>query len=141
METGRGGEGGNTGKAPIPKSSWRESGKLETAAETKLKREKGEGLNSIKTVNKGSAEAATPQLHTWWCFGGKGKSPGTEWGPGGSRDPHGKAVPLLERHLVETIEATWSQQTPENGHIRWCWNKVIKGEVWCQMCVVIFHNP
>ena len=32
----------NTGKAPLPKSSWRESGKLETAAGTKLKREKGE---------------------------------------------------------------------------------------------------
>ena len=29
---------------------------------------------------------------------------------------------------------------PENGHIYWCWNKVIKGEDWCQMCVVIFHN-
>ena len=47
------------GKAPLPNSSWRESGKLETAAGTKLKREKGEekgeGLNSIKTVNKGSA--------------------------------------------------------------------------------------
>ena len=43
--------------------------------------------------------------------------------------PHGgKAVPLLEGHLVETVEATWSQQTPENGHIRWCWNKVVKGE-------------
>ena len=38
----------------------------------------------------------------------------------------GKAVPLLEGHLVETVEATWSQQTPENGHIRWCWNKVLK---------------
>ena len=32
----------NTGKAPLPKSSWTESGKLETAAGTKLKREKGE---------------------------------------------------------------------------------------------------
>ena len=53
----------------------------------------------------------------------------------------GKAVPLLEGHLVETVEATWSQQTPEGGHICWCWNKVIKGEGWCQMCVVIFHNP
>ena len=53
----------------------------------------------------------------------------------------GKAVPLLEGHLVETVEATWSQQTPENGHIRWCWNKVIKGEAWCQMYVVIFHDP
>ena len=53
----------------------------------------------------------------------------------------GKAVPLLEGHLVETVEATWSQQTPENGHIRRCWNKVVKGEDLCQMCVVIFHNP
>ena len=32
----------NTGKAALPKSSWRESGKLETATGTKLKREKGE---------------------------------------------------------------------------------------------------
>ena len=127
------------GKAPLPKSSWRESGKLETAAGTTLKREKGErrkekgeGLNSIKTVNKGSAKAATPRLNTWWCSGGKGESPGTEWGPGGSRATHRKAAPLLEAHLV--VEATWSQQTPEGGHIRWCWNKVVKGEAWCQMC-------
>ena len=35
------GAGENTGKAPLPKSSWRESGKLETAAGTNLKREKG----------------------------------------------------------------------------------------------------
>ena len=42
-EEGDGGRvGGNMGKAPLPKSSWRESGKLETAAVTKLKREKGE---------------------------------------------------------------------------------------------------
>ena len=59
---------------------------METAAGTKLKREKGrkekgEGLNSIKTVNKGSAKAATPQLHNLWCSGGKGESPGTKWGP------------------------------------------------------------
>ena len=40
MEMGVGGE--ITGKAPLPQSSWRESGKLETAAGTKLKREKGE---------------------------------------------------------------------------------------------------
>ena len=32
----------NMGKAPLPKSSWRETGKLETATGTKLKREKGE---------------------------------------------------------------------------------------------------
>ena len=102
---------------------------------------KGEGLNSIKAVNKGSAKAATPQLDTWWCFGGKGKSSGAESGPGGSWATQGKAVPLLEGHLVETVEATWSQQTPEGGHIRWCWGKAVKGEAWFQICVVIFHNP
>ena len=32
------------------KSSSRESGKVETAAGTEIKREKGEGLNSIKTL-------------------------------------------------------------------------------------------
>ena len=40
METGEGAE--NTGIAPLPKSSWRESGKVETAAGPKLEREKGE---------------------------------------------------------------------------------------------------
>ena len=33
------------------------------------------------------------------------------------------------------------QWTQENNYIHWCWNKVVKGEAWCQMCVVIFHNP
>ena len=114
------GVGGNTGKPPLPKNSWRESGKLETAAGTKLKREKGEGLNSIKTVNKGSAKSATPQLDTWRCSGEKGESPGTVCGPGGSWATQGNEVSLMEGHLVETIEATWSQQTPESGHICWC---------------------
>ena len=77
---------------------------------TKLKREKGEGLNSIKTVNRRSAESATPPLDTLRCSGGKGESPGTEWGPGGSQATQGKAVPLLEGHLVETVEATWSSR-------------------------------
>ena len=36
------GEGKNTEKAPLPKSSWKESAKLETATGTKLKREKGQ---------------------------------------------------------------------------------------------------
>ena len=100
----------NMGKAPLPKSSWRESGKLETAAGTKLKerKEKGDGLNPIKTVNKGSAKSATTQLDTWRCSGGKGKSPGAEWGSGGSRATQRKVVPLLEGHLVETVKATWS---------------------------------
>ena len=85
--------------------------------------------------------AATPQLHTWRCSGGKGESPGAEWGPGGSEATQGKVVPLLEGHLVETVEATWSQHTLEGSHIRWCWGKVVKGEAWCQTCIVIFHNP
>ena len=80
--TETGGGGRIQGKAPpSPKSSWRESGKVETAAGTELKREKREGLNSIKTINRGSAESETPQLNTWWCSGGKGESPGAEWGP------------------------------------------------------------
>ena len=95
-------------KAPLPKSSGRESGKLETATGTKLKREKGEGLNSIKTVNKGSTKAATLQLDTWQCSGGKGESPGTKWGQGRSQATQGKVVPLWEGHLGETVEATWS---------------------------------
>ena len=34
--------GGNVGEAPPHKRGWRESGKVETAAGTELKREKGE---------------------------------------------------------------------------------------------------
>ena len=34
--------GENTGKAPISKSSWRKSGKLEITSGTELKKEKGE---------------------------------------------------------------------------------------------------
>ena len=45
-----------------------------------------------------------------------------------------EAVPLLEGHLVETVEVTWSQQTPENGHIHCYWKKVIKSEA----CVLWF---
>ena len=41
-EDGDWGVGEKTGKAPLPKSSWRERGKLETATGTKLKRDKGE---------------------------------------------------------------------------------------------------
>ena len=103
------GEGRIREKHP-PKSNWTKSAKVETAAGTELKREKeerrkekGEGLNSIKTINRGSTESETPQLDTWWCSGGKGESPGAEWGPGGSRATQGEVVPLLEGHLVETV--------------------------------------
>ena len=44
--------GENMGKVPPAESSWRESGKLETATGTELKREKGKSLNSIKTINR-----------------------------------------------------------------------------------------
>ena len=50
-------------------------------------------------------------------------------------------MPLPEGHLVETVEATRSRQTPQNGHIRWCWNRVVEGDAWCQVCVVISHHP
>ena len=136
--------GEHTGKAPLPKSSWRESEKLETATGTKLKREKGErrGFKFHKDCKQGERKVCNSvQFDTCRCSGGKGESPGTEWGLGGSRATWRKAVPLLEGHLVETVQATWSQQTPEGNHICWCWGKVIKGEAWCQMCVVIFHNP
>ena len=107
----------------------------------KGRREKEEDLKSIKIVNKGNANSATPQLDTWQCSGEKGH-PEEHNGVQEVLGPHGeKAVPLLEGHLVETVEATWSQQIPENSHILWCWNKVLKGEAWCQMCVVIFHSP
>ena len=59
------------GKAPLPKSSWRESGKLETAAGTKLKerKEKGDGLNPIKTKQgecKGCNSTAPYLVVLWW---------------------------------------------------------------------------
>ena len=63
---------------------------------------------------------------------------------GGLQATWGKAVSLLARHLVEAVwlpHRQRCQQTPENNHIRWCWNKNIKGEAWHQMCFVIFHNP
>ena len=51
-----------------------------------------------------------------------------------------EAVPLLEGHLVEPVWVPKGKApvTQENNCIRWCWNKVVKGEAWCQTCVVIF---
>ena len=62
----------------------------------------------------------------------------------GSSSHRGEAVPLLGGHLVEALRPPQRQryqQTPENNHIRQCWNKVVKGEAWRQNCVVILHNP
>ena len=51
-EDRNGGEGRYYRKSTLPKSSWRESGKVEKTAGIELKREKkkGEGLSSIKTL-------------------------------------------------------------------------------------------
>ena len=54
------GVGGSTGKAPLPKRSWRESGKLETAEGSKLKREKGEGLNCKQGEHKVKLRSLIP---------------------------------------------------------------------------------
>ena len=56
----------------------------------------------------------------------------------------GEGVPLMAGHLVEAVWPVHRQRfqrTPEKNHIRWCWNKDIKWEAWCQMCVVVYHNP
>ena len=45
---------------------------------------------------------------------------------------------------METVQKPQRQRSQwalENNHIHWCWNKDVKGEAWCQMCVVIYHNP
>ena len=66
----------------LPRKLLERKWKVETATGTELKREKGEGLNSIQTINRGSAESETPQLNIWRQSGGKGESPGAEWSPG-----------------------------------------------------------
>ena len=56
----------------------------------------------------------------------------------------GEAVPLLGGHLVEAVwfpPKARPQWIKENNHIHWCWNNIVKGEAWCQVCIVIFHNP
>ena len=141
--------GGYRKSTPLPKSSWRDSGKVEKAAGTELKREKGE-RRAFKfhedSINRGSTASATLQLNTWRCAGRKGESPGAEWGLG-VFGPHAEAVPLLGGHLVEAVwrpptpNRQRCQQTPENNHICWYWNKVIGGEAWCRTRAVIFQNP
>ena len=54
-----------------------------------MRKEKGEGLNSINTVNKGSAKAATLQFHTWKCSGGK-VNPQAQSGVWEVLGPHGE---------------------------------------------------
>ena len=67
------------------------------------RKEKREGLNSNKTVNRGNTESETWQLATWQCSGGKDESPGAEWGLGGSWTIRGEVVLLVEGHLVEAV--------------------------------------
>ena len=103
------------GKAPLSKNSWKESGKLETATGTKLKREKGERRgfkfqDCKQRERKVCSSAARYLAVLWW----EGRIPRSTVGPGGSWATQGKAVPLLEGYLVQTVEITWSQQTPED---------------------------
>ena len=86
---------------PSPKAAggkW----KLDTAAGTKLKREKGErrGFNLNEDCKQGEhkgCNSAAPHLAVlWW----EGESPGREQSPGGSQMTQEKAVPLMEGHLV-----------------------------------------
>ena len=55
--------------------------------------------------------------------------------------PHGDKQFHCWKDFVRGCEVTWYQQTQENNRICWYWNKVVRGEAWYQMCVVIFHNP
>ena len=148
LQVGKGqrlGGGGIQEKHPSPKAAGEkvESWKQPQGLNLKGRKEKGERRgfkfheDCKRREHKGCNSAARHLAVLWW----EGQIPRNRVGPGGSRATWRKAVPLLEGHLVETIEATWSQQTSEGGHIRWCWGKVTKGEVWCQMCVVTFHNP
>ena len=73
----------------------------------------------------------------WW----EERIPRNRVGSGSFSGHTGKSGSTAGRHVVETVEATWSQQSLEGGHVHWCWGKVAKGEAWCQMCVVIVHNP
>ena len=99
------GDGGqNMGKAPCPQKQlerkWKKGKQLQGPSK-KGRKEKGEGLNSIKTINRGSAESETPQLNPWQCSGREVEAPGAEWSPGFFRP--GEAVALLGGHLVKAV--------------------------------------
>ena len=75
-----------------PKSSWREKEKVivETLQGTEQKKEKGkgEGLNSIKTVETGGVQSLKLHSSTLWCSGGKGESSGADCEVLGVLRPH-----------------------------------------------------
>ena len=73
----------------------------------------------------------------WW----EGRIPRSRVGSRRSSRHTGRSGSTVGRTFGRGCAATQSQQTPEKNHICWCWNKVINGEAWCQMCVVIFHSP
>ena len=80
----------------------------------KGRKEKGEGLNSIKTVNQGSAKAATPQLIPGGALVGRA-NPQEQSGVREVLRPHWEKQ--FHCWKAEIVEAPWSQQTPEGGHI------------------------
>ena len=66
-------------------------------------------------IYKRGAESETLQFHTWGCSGGKGKSPGAEWSPGGLRATRGEAVPLLGGQPVEAVRPPHRQRCQQTG--------------------------
>ena len=108
----------------------------------KGRKEKGEGLNSIKILLTGGHRVwnstARYLVVLWW----EGWIPRRRVKSRDLRATWGEAVPLLRGHFVGAVRPPQRPQwTLENNHICWCWNKVVKGEAWCQTCIVIFHNP
>ena len=75
---------------------------MKTAARTELKREKGKGLNSIKTINRGSTESELRSLIPGGALVGR-VNPQEQSGVQGSSGHREEAVPLLGGHLVEAV--------------------------------------
>ena len=116
-------------KKQPPKSSWRESGKVETATGTELKRDKGErrGFKFHQdSINRG------PQSLRPHCSipGGalvRRANPQEQSGVQGSSGHTGRGISpagrTLGRGCMDPLKAR-PQWTQENNHIHWCWNKV-----------------
>ena len=91
-----------------------------------------------------STESEDSELSAWWCPGKEvGRIPRSrQQGLKGVCATHVEAVPLLRVHLVEAIHPLHrqrSQQTLENSHICWYWDKDAS-ETWHQPCVVVCRN-
>ena len=91
---------------------------------TQPKREKGERREfkfHQDSINRGSTESETLQLHTWQYSGGKGKSPGAESKVQGVLRPHRRVSSPAGRTFggdcVETPEAKVPVGPGEQPHL------------------------